>query len=154
MQVIEGGWTRAELCFRPMIQYPHALLKTLLTVFQTQRFSSGQNLSWTLWAEACRRPSELIQVVSECTACATARAFSPRVLWTAPKEIPPWTCGDLGLACEERQPEVITELPRDVWGRTTMRRAGSVVSQGAPCSTTRPPISLGGERPPALLDLL
>ena len=154
VQVVEGGWTRAEICFRPMVRYPHSLLKTLLTVFQTQRFSSGPSLSWTSWPEACRRPSELIQVVSECSACSIARAFAPRVLWTAPKEIPDWTCGDLGVACGERQPEVITETSRDLWVGAKSRVSKSSISRFSQPAPTLPPISPKEVRPPALLDLL
>ena len=53
---VEGGWSQAEMKFRPMIQYPIDLLKALLTVFRTQSFSNGSRLSWNSWLEACRRP--------------------------------------------------------------------------------------------------
>ena len=46
LSTVVGGWSRAELKFRPMIAYPYELLKALLNVFQTQKFTNGATLSW------------------------------------------------------------------------------------------------------------
>ena len=107
----------------------HDLLKALLMVFQTQRFTNGATLSWTSWKEACRRPSQLIQVISECSECGVPRAFVPRVLWSAPKSLPTWTCECFELECGKVTPEVITDLPSDVWSTLVNRDSKSLVSQ-------------------------
>ena len=125
--------------FRPMIQYPIDLLKALLTVFRTQSFSNGSRLSWNSWLEACRRPSELIQVVSECASCGITRAFVPRVLWAAPKELPAWTCDCFGTSCQDREPEVITEAATGVWRLLVAqdKRGGSEVSHAQKSGISR-----------------
>ena len=64
--LVISRWSRAELKFRLIIQYSHELLRVLLNVFQSQQFTNGTTLNWTSWAEACRCPSDLIQVVGEC----------------------------------------------------------------------------------------
>ena len=106
-----------------MIQYPYELLRVLLNVFQSQQFTNGTTLSWTSWAEACRRPSDLIQVVGEYMQCCTLRAFVLCVLWNAPKQIPAWTCECFGLECGEGMPEVITEAPKEI--RNNLERYSS-----------------------------
>ena len=143
LSTVVGGWSRAELKFRPMIAYPYELLKALLTVFQTQKFTNGATLSWTSWSEACRRPSDLIQVVGECAQCAIPRAFVPRVLWTAPKQLPSWTCECFGVACGEEHPEVITDADKEVW-RHLGTGSRSVVSSYT--ASSKPPL-----RPPSVL---
>ena len=85
---VVGGWTRAHLAFRNTVNYPKELLTALLTIFQTQRYSNGQPLSWHTWAAACRRPVDYVQVPGECAQCETSRAFAPRVLWDAPARLP------------------------------------------------------------------
>ena len=66
-----------------------------------------------------------------------------RVLWTAPKQLPSWTCECFGVACGEEHPEVITNADKEVW-RHLGTGSRSVVSSYT--SSSKPLL-----RPPSVL---
>ena len=115
LEVVEGGWGRAEIVFHPLVTYPLTLLRTLLDVLRHQRYSDGSALGWTSWPAACRRPSKLITVVGSCRRCAQLRYLAPRALLTAPKMVPAWQCDLIGAQCYRPNPENIFDVTPDQW---------------------------------------
>ena len=124
---VDGGWSRAELAFLPLVTYPPALLRVLLDVFRHQSYVDGSPLGWTSWQAACRRPSRLMSVPMVCSRCQLPRLFAPRALLNAPKALAEWHCQGIGLQCDQTAPENVFDVRPEQW--YSFGRLASVVGQ-------------------------